>query len=243
MPFLENVTRGRGIPRERLEEVGEHYFLFGGRSPINDQNRALLAAIREDLAGSGHRPPGLLGQPQLGPLPRRHPARRCATTASGARRSLTTSAYSSYSCCRQYRENLADAVAAGRGRAAAGPAAAVLQPPGLRGAGGRRHPGGAGRPPRRGPRRAPSWSSSPTPSPRRWPRPAGRRRGRRRLRAPAPRRRRGGHRAGCGRRPAAATRTTSSTAPAPAPPHVPWLEPDVNDHLAALAERGVAAPW
>ena len=53
VPFLENVTRGRGIPRERLEEVGEHYFLFGGRSPINDQNRAFLAAIREDLAGAG----------------------------------------------------------------------------------------------------------------------------------------------------------------------------------------------
>ena len=53
VPFLENVTRGRGIPRERLEEVGQHYHLFGGRSPINDQNRALLAAIREDLAGAG----------------------------------------------------------------------------------------------------------------------------------------------------------------------------------------------
>ena len=45
VPFLENVTRGRGIPRERLEEVGEHYFLFGGKSPINDQNREFLAAV------------------------------------------------------------------------------------------------------------------------------------------------------------------------------------------------------
>ena len=53
VPFLENVTRGRGIPRERLEEVGEHYFLFGGRSPINDQNRAFIAAIEEDLASAG----------------------------------------------------------------------------------------------------------------------------------------------------------------------------------------------
>ena len=53
VPFLENVTRGRGIPRERLEEVGEHYFLFGGRSPINDQNREFLAALREDLSGNG----------------------------------------------------------------------------------------------------------------------------------------------------------------------------------------------
>jgi protoporphyrin/coproporphyrin ferrochelatase len=53
LPFLENVTRGRDIPRERLEEVGEHYYLFGGRSPINDQNRELLAAVREDLSGAG----------------------------------------------------------------------------------------------------------------------------------------------------------------------------------------------
>ncbi|HEU5454120.1 MAG TPA: ferrochelatase, partial [Nocardioides sp.] len=49
VPFLENVTRGRGIPRERLEEVGEHYYRFGGKSPINDQNRALLAALRTEL--------------------------------------------------------------------------------------------------------------------------------------------------------------------------------------------------
>ena len=51
VPFLENVTRGRGIPRERLEQVGEHYFLFGGRSPINDQNRALIAALDGFEAG------------------------------------------------------------------------------------------------------------------------------------------------------------------------------------------------
>ena len=53
MPFLENVTRGRGIPRERLEEVGEHYFRLGGRSPINDLNRVLLDAIRADLRDHG----------------------------------------------------------------------------------------------------------------------------------------------------------------------------------------------
>src|SRR3954451_17649494 len=57
LPFLENVTRGRGIPRERLEEVGEHYFLLGGRSPINDLNRAFLVAVEEDLAGAGLRLP------------------------------------------------------------------------------------------------------------------------------------------------------------------------------------------
>ena len=53
LPFLENVTRGRGIRRERLTEVGEHYYLFGGRSPINDQCRQLLAALRAELDGRG----------------------------------------------------------------------------------------------------------------------------------------------------------------------------------------------
>src|SRR5918996_6474311 len=49
LPFLENVTRGRGIPRERLAEVAEHYYLFGGRSPINEQCRNLLSALRQEL--------------------------------------------------------------------------------------------------------------------------------------------------------------------------------------------------
>src|ERR687886_60880 len=49
IPFLENVTRGRNIPRERLLEVAEHYYHFGGRSPINDQNRALIAALWDEL--------------------------------------------------------------------------------------------------------------------------------------------------------------------------------------------------
>src|SRR5699024_9116374 len=51
VPFLKNVTAGRGIPEERLEEVGEHYYRFGGRSPINDQNRALRSALEGELAG------------------------------------------------------------------------------------------------------------------------------------------------------------------------------------------------
>ena len=53
VPFLRNVTAGRGIPEERLEEVGEHYFGFGGKSPINDQNKALLAALRAELDRRG----------------------------------------------------------------------------------------------------------------------------------------------------------------------------------------------
>ena len=108
VPFLENVTRGRGIPRERLAEVGEHYFLFGGKSPINDQCRTLLAALRSELDGARSDPAALLGQPQLGPVPRRRDA---PIEAAGHRRVLAvmTSAYPSYSSCRQYRENLYDA--------------------------------------------------------------------------------------------------------------------------------------
>src|SRR5699024_2185393 len=53
MPFLRRVTRGRGIPDERLAEVGEHYYAFGGKSPINDQNRALLAALGEEFTRRG----------------------------------------------------------------------------------------------------------------------------------------------------------------------------------------------
>ena len=88
LPFLENVTRGRDIPRERLLEVGEHYLAFGGVSPINAQNRALVAALKADFAARGLRPAGLLGQPQLGALPGRHDGRdgrrRCAPSARPA---------------------------------------------------------------------------------------------------------------------------------------------------------------
>jgi ferrochelatase len=110
VPFLENVTRGRGIPRERLEEVGAHYHLFGGRSPINDQNRELLAAIREDFAGAGLELPVYWGNRNWDPF---LAAALREMAKDGIRRAavLATSAYSSYSSCRQYRENLADAVA------------------------------------------------------------------------------------------------------------------------------------
>ncbi len=111
LPFLENVTRGRGIPRERLEEVGEHYHLFGGRSPINDQNRQFVAALEQDFATNGVDLPVYWGNRNWDPY--------LADTlermrADGIRRAacLVTSAYSSYSGCRQYRENLADAVEA-----------------------------------------------------------------------------------------------------------------------------------
>ncbi|WP_181310728.1 ferrochelatase [Nocardioides campestrisoli] len=110
VPFLENVTRGRGIPRERLEEVGQHYFLFGGRSPINDQNRALLSALAEDLAGAGIDLPVYWGNRNWDPY-LADTLRQMAADGVTRAAVLPTSAYSSYSSCRQYRENLADAVA------------------------------------------------------------------------------------------------------------------------------------
>ncbi|MEP6815425.1 MAG: ferrochelatase [Marmoricola sp.] len=111
VPFLRNVTKGRDIPEERLVEVGEHYFGFGGRSPINDLNRALLAAIREDLSANGVDLPVYWGNRNWDPYLVDAVAQM---KADGVRRALclVTSAYSSYSGCRQYREDLADAVAA-----------------------------------------------------------------------------------------------------------------------------------
>ncbi len=109
MPFLERVTAGRGIPRERLEEVSHHYLALGGVSPINEQNRELLAHLREELKSRNINVPTYLGnrnsEPYFADVLRE-------IYADGHRRvlSLVTSAYSSYSGCRQYRENLAKAL-------------------------------------------------------------------------------------------------------------------------------------
>ncbi|MER5378955.1 ferrochelatase [Streptomyces sp. NPDC002688] len=110
VPFLENVTRGRGIPKERLKEVGQHYFLFDGISPINDQNRALLDALRKDYAEHGLDLPVYWGNRNWAPY--LTDALR-EMVADGRRRILVlaTSAYASYSGCRQYREDLAGALA------------------------------------------------------------------------------------------------------------------------------------
>jgi protoporphyrin/coproporphyrin ferrochelatase len=109
LPFLENVTRGRGVPRERLESVAEHYQHFGGRSPINDQNRALLAAVRAELDARGLDLPLYWGNRNWDPY---LPDTLRQARADGVRRIcvLVTSAYSSYSGCRQYREDLAAAL-------------------------------------------------------------------------------------------------------------------------------------
>jgi protoporphyrin/coproporphyrin ferrochelatase len=111
MPFLENVTRGRRIPRERLEEVAEHYYHFGGKSPINEQVAALIDALRAELATHGPNLPIYLGnrnwQPYLADTMRQ-------MKADGVKRALAfiTSAWSSYSSCRQYLDNIAAAHAA-----------------------------------------------------------------------------------------------------------------------------------
>ncbi|MFE9097062.1 ferrochelatase [Streptomyces sp. NPDC007264] len=111
VPFLENVTRGRGIPKERLKEVGRHYFLFGGVSPINGLNRALLDALRKDFAGHGLDLPVYWGNRNWAPYVT---DTLREIVADGHRRVLVlaTSAYASYSGCRQYREDLAAALAA-----------------------------------------------------------------------------------------------------------------------------------
>jgi protoporphyrin/coproporphyrin ferrochelatase len=105
IPFLENVTRGRKIPRERLEEVAHHYELFGGVSPINGQNRALIDALRAQLDAHDVDLPIYFGNRNWHPF-LADTLREMA--ADGIERALAffTSAYSSYSGCRQYREDL-----------------------------------------------------------------------------------------------------------------------------------------
>ncbi|WP_019631268.1 ferrochelatase [Actinomadura atramentaria] len=108
IPFLENVTRGRNVPRERLAEVGEHYMLFGGVSPINGFCRDLRAAVAADLAAHGPELPVYWGNrnwdPYLADAVRR-------MRDDGVRRAaaFVTSAYSGYSACDQYLEDIARA--------------------------------------------------------------------------------------------------------------------------------------
>jgi protoporphyrin/coproporphyrin ferrochelatase len=110
MPFLQNVTSGRSIPRERLEHVAEHYYLFGGVSPINKQCRDLATAIEGDLAAAGISLPVYWGnrnwQPYLADTLRE-------MADAGVRRALAfvTSAYSSFSSCRQYLGDIERAIA------------------------------------------------------------------------------------------------------------------------------------
>ncbi len=111
IPFLRNVTRGRGIPDERLEEVSHHYRHFGGVSPINDQNRALLDALRAAFAAAGLDLPIYWGNRNWAPY-LDEALQQAAADGVRTMLAIPTSAYSSYSSCRQYREDWADALEA-----------------------------------------------------------------------------------------------------------------------------------
>jgi ferrochelatase len=110
IPFLENVLRGRNVPRERMLAVAEHYYHFDGKSPINQQTRELITALKDELARHGPKLPVYWGNRNWHPM--------LADTLrqmknDGVKRALAfvTSAYSSYSGCRQYREDIARAQA------------------------------------------------------------------------------------------------------------------------------------
>ncbi|WP_369023741.1 ferrochelatase [Nocardia cyriacigeorgica] len=105
MPFLENVTRGRGVPRERLAEVAEHYLHFGGVSPINELNRRIIAAVEAELRSAGRDLPVYFGNRNWHPMAEDTLARM---TADGVRSALVfpTSAWGGYSGCLQYQEDI-----------------------------------------------------------------------------------------------------------------------------------------
>ncbi|ASO19818.1 ferrochelatase [Actinoalloteichus hoggarensis] len=104
-PFLENVTRGRGVPPERLDEVAEHYFHFGGISPINELNRDIIDRLRIELDRLGLDLPIYFGNRNWHPMVEDTVERM---TGDGVRRALVfaTSAYGGYSACRQYDEDI-----------------------------------------------------------------------------------------------------------------------------------------
>lgn len=120
MPFLENVTRGRGVPRERLEEVAQHYLHFGGVSPINALNRDIIAAVERELAAAGIALPVYFGNRNWHPMAEDTLA-RMAEDGVGKALVFPTSAWGGYSGCRQYHEDIA------RARAAVGDAAPHLR--------------------------------------------------------------------------------------------------------------------
>ena len=116
MPFLANVTRGRNVPPERLAGVAEHYYAFGGVSPINQQCRDLLAAVRADFSASGLSLPLYWGNRNWTPY-LADTVRQMAKDGVRQAIAFVTSAYSSYSGCRQYLDDIE------RARAAVGPGA------------------------------------------------------------------------------------------------------------------------
>jgi ferrochelatase len=108
IPFLENVLRGKPVPRSRMLEVAEHYYHFGGKSPINEQNLALIAALQAELARQEIELPVYFGNRNWTPYLKDTLAQM---KQDGVKKALAffTSGFSSYSSCRQYRENIAQA--------------------------------------------------------------------------------------------------------------------------------------
>lgn len=120
MPFLQNVLRGRNIPPERLRAVARHYDLFGGVSPINEQNRKLISALKDELAANGPSLPIYWGNRNWHPM-LEDTLRKMRDDGVQCALAFFTSAYSSYSGCRQYLENIAHA------REEVGPGAPVVE--------------------------------------------------------------------------------------------------------------------
>ncbi len=110
IPFLENVLRGRNVPRERMLAVAEHYYHFDGKSPINQQTRDLIAALEAELEGHGPKLPVYWGNRNWHPL-LAETLRRMRDDGIRNALGFVTSAYSSYSGCRQYREDISRAQA------------------------------------------------------------------------------------------------------------------------------------
>jgi ferrochelatase len=108
IPFLENVLRGRNVPRERMLQVARHYELFDGVSPINEQNRNLIAALNTELEMNGPKLPIYWGNRNWHPLIT-DTLQQMAHDGIKQALAFVTSAYSSYSSCRQYRQNIMDA--------------------------------------------------------------------------------------------------------------------------------------
>jgi ferrochelatase len=233
LPFLTNVTRGRGVPPERLAEVAEHYHHFGGVSPINQQCRDLLDAVRADFAAHGLDLPLYWGNRNWHPMLADTVARM---RDDGVRSALAfvTSAYGGYSSCRQYQEDIAAA------RAAVGPDAPVIDK--LRQFWD--HPGFVE--PHADAVRAALATLDPA------------RRATTRLvftahSIPTSMAATAGPQGGRYTAQLAETARLVAASAAPdlrhdlvwqsrsGPPLVPWLEPDVNDHLAALAADGVTS--
>ncbi|NLU81188.1 ferrochelatase [Rhodococcus sp. HNM0569] len=234
-PFLENVTRGRGVPPERLDAVVEHYLHFGGVSPINELNRDIIARLRHDLAATGVDLPVYFGNRNWHPMAEATVERMREDGVTNAL-VFATSAWAGYSGCRQYHEDIE------RARAAVGEGAPHLRKlrqfydhPLMVAAFADAVRGAAARLPdetREGARLVFTAHSVPTAADANaGPAAAGGRLYSRQV--------------------AEAARLVAAEAGADdydlvwqsrsGPPHVPWLEPDIVDHIDVLAERGVPA--